>query len=205
MNHKHLELTKQILAIAQSGLHYTESDYDIDRYEQLRQIGLEMMQHLSGAEIPVIEALFSNTAHYATPMVDVRAIIFKDDEILLIKEKTDSRWAPPGGWADVGYTPSEVAVKEVKEEAGLDVKAKRLLGVLDKRCYPHPPEPYYVYKIFIECEITGGVAKEGMETLDVGFFKIDSLPELSENRVLESQLVDIYNRRNNGSFEAVVD
>jgi ADP-ribose pyrophosphatase YjhB (NUDIX family) len=100
----------------------------------------------------------------------------------------DGRWSLPGGWADVGYTPEEVAVKETKEETGLDVCAKRLLAVMDKRCHPHPASPFYVYKLFILCEITGGVFTSTFDILDKGFFALDSLPPLSHDRILPEQI-----------------
>ena len=110
-------------------------------------------------------------------------------EILLVKERVDNRWALPGGWADVGYTPKEVAEKEVREETGLVVKARRLLALMDKRCHPHPVEPWYCYKLFILCErISGEVAVETAETSEVKYFSKDNLPPLSEPRNLLSQV-----------------
>ncbi|WP_373751044.1 NUDIX domain-containing protein [Jeotgalibaca porci] len=130
----------------------------------------------------------ANEVGYATPKVDVRAVIFKSDCILLVKEKADGKWSLPGGWGDIGLTPSEVAVKEVREEAGFDVKAHKLLAVFDKKCHPHPPSPYHVYKFFIQCDIVGGQAREGIETDDVAFFSKDDLPPLSVERNTESQI-----------------
>jgi ADP-ribose pyrophosphatase YjhB (NUDIX family) len=81
-----------------------------------------------------------------------------------------------------------VAAKEVREEAGLEVEPVRLVGVLDKQKHPHPPSPYYTYKIFIECRILGGTAQSGMETCGVGFFGPDELPPLSTDRITASQI-----------------
>jgi len=135
-----------------------------------------------------IRNLFANETGYATPKVDVRAVVFKDEKILMVKEKAGGVWSLPGGWGDIGLTPSEVAVNEVKEESGFDVKAVKLLGVLDKKCHPHPPSPYHVYKIFILCEIVGGEAQTGIETNAVEFFAEDDLPPLSIGRNTESQI-----------------
>jgi ADP-ribose pyrophosphatase YjhB (NUDIX family) len=107
----------------------------------------------------------------------------KNDQVLLIKEKADGRWALPGGWADVGYTPSAVAVKEVREETGLDVKIERLLAVFDNSLHQHPPSPFYVYKLFFLGTVTGGSFDlKGHESLEVGFFSLQELPPLSEER-----------------------
>ncbi|MDQ0154708.1 ADP-ribose pyrophosphatase YjhB (NUDIX family) [Robertmurraya andreesenii] len=84
--------------------------------------------------------------------------------------------------------PGEVAVKEVKEESGFDVKAVKLIAVLDKKCHPHLPSPYHVYKMFIQCEIIGGQPKEGIETTAVEFFAVSELPSLSIARNTESQI-----------------
>lgn len=101
------------------------------------------------------------------------------------------------GWADIGLTPSEVAIKEVKEESGFDVKPVKLLGVLDKKCHPHPPSPYHVYKIFIQCEIIGGGPQTGIETTAVGFFAENELPKLSEGRNTRSQIEMLFRQVNN--------
>ena len=106
----------------------------------------------------------------------------------MIREKLDGLWAIPGGWADVGYTPAEVAVKEVREEAGLEVVPVRLLAVLDKKCQAQPPSPLYVYKLFILCEETGGALKPGLETTGADFFHQDDLPPLSTDRNTSEQL-----------------
>ncbi len=106
----------------------------------------------------------------------------------MVKEERDQVWSLPGGWGDIGLSPSEVAVREVKEESGFEVKATKLIGVFDKKCHPHPPSAYHVYKLFIQCEIIGGRAEAGLETSAVGFFAEDELPPLSVARNTESQI-----------------
>jgi ADP-ribose pyrophosphatase YjhB (NUDIX family) len=126
---------------------------------------------------------------YRTPKVDVRCVIFNEqDEILMVQERVDSRWSLPGGWCDVGYTPTEVAEKEAMEEAGIRVKAGRLLAVFDKKCHDHPEDLYYAYKIFLECKPENLEIRPGMETLDVGFFAQAALPELSTPRNTKNQI-----------------
>lgn len=205
MDTKWLEWAKQLQAIAQAGLTYSKDIYDLERFEMIRNISIEMMSQQTELDESVIRNLFANETGYATPKVDIRAVVFKDNKILLVKEKSDGAWAMPGGWGDIGLTPSEVAVKEVKEEAGFDVKAIKLLGVQDKKCHPHPPSPYYVYKLFIQCAIIGGEATKGMETSEVDFFPEDDLPLLSLGRNTETQLKWAFKHLRNSAEPAYFD
>ncbi len=200
-----LAYTKRIQAIAQAGLAFSENPYDIERFEELREISINMMHHLSNEKVEIIKDLFASGEGYQTPMVDVRAVVFKEGQILMVKEKEDNAWSLPGGWADIGFTASEVAVKETKEEAGLDVKVKRLLAVIDKKCHDHPPQPYYIYKLFIWCDIVGGEPTKGIETLDVDFFKRDQLPNLSSDRNIPSQIELMFSYLDNPDKEVYMD
>lgn len=188
MEIKWLDWAKELQAIAQTGLTYSKDIYDIERFEQIRQISMEMMAQQTNADMATIKDLFANETGYATPKVDVRAVVFQGGKILMVKEKSDGGWALPGGWADIGLSPGEVAVKEVKEEAGVHVKPVKLLGVFDKKRHPHPPRPHHVYKIFLQCEIIGGELMEGVETSAVEFFGKNELPKLSIDRNTESQI-----------------
>ncbi|MCC8144799.1 MAG: NUDIX hydrolase N-terminal domain-containing protein, partial [Tannerellaceae bacterium] len=165
------------------------SEYDTERYEELTTISDKLIALSTGVEENIIRECYTPMKEYVTPKVDIRAVVFNEKkEILLVKEKHDGCWSLPGGWADVGYTPKEVAVKEVKEETGLDVEAMKLLAVMDTKCHPHPPIPFYVYKFFILCKITGGTFTSAFDILDKGFFAKDQLPELSLERVLPEQI-----------------
>jgi len=188
MEYKWLEWAKQLQSIAQVGLSYSNDVYDLERFELIRQISIEMMSVQTGMDKENIKDLFANETGYATPKVDIRAVIFKDNKILMVREKLDGDWSLPGGWADVGLSPSEVAIKEVKEESGFDVKATKLLAVLDKKCHPHPPSPFHVYKIFIQCEIIGGQPVKGIETTAVEFFSEKEIPPLSIARNTKTQI-----------------
>ncbi|SIS02440.1 ADP-ribose pyrophosphatase YjhB, NUDIX family [Peribacillus simplex] len=188
MEPKWLEWAKQLQSIAQAGLTYSKDVYDLERFELIRNISVEILSHQTDMNKTVIKDLFANETGYATPKVDIRSVVFSYNKILMVRENTDGNWSLPGGWGDIGLTPSEVAVKEVKEESGFDVKAIKLLGVLDKKCHPHPPSLYHVYKIFILCEIIGGQPKEGIETIAVEFFAENELPSLSITRNTESQI-----------------
>lgn len=202
---KWLEWAKEIQAISQAGLAYTKDVYDQERFGQLRALSISIMQEYTEAGEDKIRTLFASETGYQTPKVDVRAVIFQDGKLLLVREKADGAWALPGGWADIGLSPSEVAVKEVQEEAGYEVRAVRLLAVLDKKFHRHPPSPFHVYKMFIQCEITGGAAGIGTETSAVGFFERDALPPLSEERNTAEQLDRLFNYDNHPDLPVWMD
>jgi ADP-ribose pyrophosphatase YjhB (NUDIX family) len=183
-----LSYIQRIRALAQNGLAYSPNKYDIDRYEELQQLSEAMLADLTGFSVERIADIFKDEKGYATPKVDVRGVIFKDNGILMVREKIDDCWSLPGGWADIGFTPGEIAVKEVKEESGFVVEPVKLLAVLDKRCHDHPPALECAYKIFILCNIVGGEAAPGMETSDVSFFERDKLPTLSRERNTNEQI-----------------
>jgi HAD superfamily hydrolase (TIGR01509 family) len=189
---KWLDWAKQIQSIAQTGLTYAKDVYDLERYESLRQLSVEIMDTYTFAGVQKINLSFANETGYATPKVDIRGVVFENEKILLVREKADGAWALPGGWADIGYSPSEVAVKEIKEESGFDSVPVKLLAVLDKKFHAHPPEPYHVYKMFILCQIIGGQAVGGVETSEVQFFGENELPELSAERNTAAQLKSMF-------------
>lgn len=205
MEPKWLTWAKQIQAISQTGLTYSRDIYDIERYEQLRQLSVEMLESYTTVDSRRIRDLFAHETGYATPKVDIRGVVFQDKKILLVKEKADGAWALPGGWADIGLSPREMVVKEVKEESGFDVLPKKLLSVLDKNKHNHPPSPFHVYKMFILCEIVGGKAEEGLETSQVAFFDRDRLPELSVERNTYEQMESMFDLGLGSNDEVIFD
>lgn len=203
--HRWLQWAQRIQAIAQTGLTYAKDEYDLERYEELRELSIEMIMEQTGQPYAVVKELFASESGYPTPKVDVRGVVFEEGKLLLVRERSDGKWALPGGWADVGYTPKESVIKEIREETGLEVRAVRLLAVLDKKCHPHPPQPYYVYKIFIACERIGGQLQASLETSEAAYFGEDELPELSLDRNTESQIRSMFEYMRNPSKEIVLD
>ena len=204
-NRNGLNGQNKLQSIAQAGLTYSKDVYDLERFELIRNLSVEIMSHHTEVNKTVIKDLFANETGYATPKVDIRSVVFLDNKILMVREKTDGDWSLPGGWGDIGLTPSEVAVKEVKEESGFDVEAGKLLAVLDKKCHPHPPSPYHVYKMFIQCKIIGGQPMEGIETSAVDFFDKDKLPSLSIARNTKSQIEMVFKYLHNPQEPVYLD
>jgi ADP-ribose pyrophosphatase YjhB (NUDIX family) len=197
--HPWLEWIKQIHAMARWGLTYAKDPYDLERYEVLLKLSVEMMADFAQMDKTRIEDLFANEVGYLTPKVDVRGVVFQDSKLLMVQEKWDGRWTIPGGWADIGLSPAEVAVKEVQEEAGLEVRPVKMLALLDKKFYAHPHSPYHIYKVFIKCEITGGMISTGLESQSVGFFGHGELPELSTQRITREQIAMLFEHHCNPS------
>jgi ADP-ribose pyrophosphatase YjhB (NUDIX family) len=184
-----LNKIKQIQALAETGIHYSHNPFELQRNQEIGALCLGILSDLTGTAVDRLKFSIEEHQGYKTPKVDVRAVIFNErNEILLVREKVDGRWSLPGGWADIGYTPSEVAVKEAREEAGAEVDAVRILAVFDKRCHEHPADIYYIYKIFIECRLRGWVGRDDKETSDQGFFSPGDLPPLSTPRVTARQI-----------------
>jgi ADP-ribose pyrophosphatase YjhB (NUDIX family) len=183
-----LRWVKRLQAIAQDGLTYTGDDYDAGRYEQLRGIAAEILATHATGGLEEARGLLELETGPATPKVDVRAAVFGGDKILLVREPDDGGWSLPGGWADVGETPAEAAVREVREEAGYRVRASRLISLYDRDRHGHPPIPYHVYKLVFLCEILDETRSHAVEAEGVGFFGEHELPELSLSRVTPSQI-----------------
>ena len=191
------EKIKRIQALAEIGLEFSQNAFDRERYDELHEISLQMMKQMTDVPVEKIVPVILDKNGYKTPKVDVRAVVFNEkNQILLIQEKADNCWAMPGGWADVGYSPAEVAVKECFEEAGLKVEASKLLAVLDKQKQKMPPAFEYVYKIFLLCRKLDDNIAVGSETSDVGWFDENNLPELStpRNTIDQIKLMFQYHR-----------
>jgi len=201
-----LEKAKRLKAIADVGLLYCKNEYDKERYLEIQDISLQLLQGVTGLNETGIKAAFPVAVDYPTAKVDVRALVLSPDrKLLLVKEHADGRWSLPGGWADVGYSPKEVIVKECKEETGLDVVPERLLALFDKRLHPHPPQPFYVYKLVFYCQAVSATILKGFDVQDVQYFTIDDLPPLSEDRILQTQIELLYEKVVSGDEGVYVD
>lgn len=205
MSTKWLEWAKRIQSLSQAGLAYSKDVYDIERFEELRSISAEIMAEHTEVEMEKIKDLFASEKGYQTPKMDVRGAVFRDGKILLVKEKVDNKWALPGGFCDIGISPSENIAKEIKEESGFEAVPVKLLALLDMNKHDHPPQLYHYYKLFVQCEIVGGEATLGIETEGVDFFSASSLPELSLNRNTEDQIEMLFSFLHDAEKTAILD
>jgi ADP-ribose pyrophosphatase YjhB (NUDIX family) len=184
-----LEIADAMRALAGTGLHYTQDEFDRDRYRKLMRLAAEAAALTTDeADAERIAGIFDGADRgYVTPKVDVRMAVFRGDSVLLVRERADRLWALPGGWADVGDAPSEAATRETAEEAGLEVRAEGLAGVFDYRLQPlAPPAPFHIYKLVFVGVVLDARAepRAGAEVLDATFHALDALPDLSQGRTL---------------------
>lgn len=182
-----LDWATELQFIAQAGITYSKDAFDIERFERLREIAAEIMSAKTGLTMEHVKSVFCNETGFQTPKLDTRAAIFRDDKILLVEEK-NGRWSLPGGWVDVNQSIRSNTIKEVKEEAGLDVVATRLIALQDRNKHNLPRYAYGITKAFVMCEITGGSFTPNIETISSAFFGLDELPPLAEDKNSKEQI-----------------
>ncbi len=186
-----LEWARELQAMSQTGLTYSQSEYDTQRYVRLGEIAAEIVAAHAAVARTDLLAAFGKQAGYATPKIDVRAAVIRDGKILLVQERSDGKWAMPGGWADVGDTPSETVAREVREETGFTVVVRKVAAVFDANRDGRPQEFFHAFKLVFLCDITGGAARPSFETPAVDFFAFDALPPLSSQRTNERHLAEV--------------
>jgi ADP-ribose pyrophosphatase YjhB (NUDIX family) len=187
-----LTWAREIQAIAQTGTHYAENEYQRERYQRLAEIAAEIASEHLELEYPVLAQIFGEQVGYATPRVDVRGAVFQAGKLLLVRERADGGWTLPGGWADVGDVPSEAAEREVLEEAGFLVKARKVVGVYDAN-RTGPLEIFHAFKIVFLCDLIEGEPRPSSETSEVGFFALDEIPgPLSGERTKARHILDAF-------------
>ena len=194
-----LEWAIELQSLAQAGLTYGKDIYDKERYERIREISAEILANMTDIPVKKVKSLFCDEKGYQTPKIDTRAAIFEKGKILLVREN-NGKWSLPGGWCDVNVSVGENAVKEVKEESGLDVVAESVIAIQDRAKHNLPLYAYGVCKIFIMCSVIGGCFEENIETTEYRHFAIDELPELATEKNNEQQIrmcFDAYNEADN--------
>jgi ADP-ribose pyrophosphatase YjhB (NUDIX family) len=183
-----LRWAQRVQAIAQTGLTYSRDPFDRERYEELRGIAVALAAGALAVPAEEVRVAFASGLGYPTPKVDVRAVVFRGEELLLVRERRSGRWTLPGGWADAGDTPSRAAERETLEESGYRVRAGKVLAVLDKTRHGHPPSIDYTYKLLIGCRLEGGEPVTSHEIDAVGFFARDARPALDLDRTTPGQV-----------------
>jgi ADP-ribose pyrophosphatase YjhB (NUDIX family) len=187
-----LEWAREIQALSQTGYHYAENEYQRERNLRLSQIAAEIISEHTDLSFTSLAQIFQAQIGYATPRVDVRGAVFQAGKLLLVRERQDGGWTMPGGWADVGDVPSEAAEREVWEEAGFRVKARKLVGVYDANRLG-PLELFHAFKLVFLCELIEGEARPSSETSEVTFFSQNELPGiLSGARTRPRHILDAF-------------
>ena len=184
---KWLDWAVELQSLAQAGIAYGKDSFDIERFERIREIAAEMISYKSAIPMDKVKDLFCSEIGYQTPKLDCRAAIFQDGKILLVQEKNGT-WSLPGGWCDVNLSVKENVIKEVKEEAGLDVTVDAVIAVQDREKHNLPLYAYKVCKIFVLCTVIGGRFASNIETISSRYFGIDELPGLAREKNNEEQV-----------------
>lgn len=206
-----LKWAMELQSLAQAGLHYSKEDFDLERFERIREISAEIMATKSGVSLDVVKNIFCNEIGYQTPKIDCRGAIIQNDKVLLVKER-DGKWSLPGGWVDVNQSVTTNIIKEMLEEAGVHVKVKKVVAIQDGRKHnllnDKRQSPYGVCKIFLLCEIIEGTKDEFSKNIEISeknYFDVNNLPELSFNRVNENQIKLCYEASKSKVWETVFE
>lgn len=202
---KWLKWAMEIQSLAQSGLAYTDNVYDIERYEKLREISAEMLAEKTNLSVEKVKDLFCNETGYQTPKIDTRAVIFKNNKILLTHENNGT-WSLPGGWCDVLESVKSNTIKEVKEETGLDVEAIKVIAIQDRNKHNKPIYAHSVCKVFILCDIIGGEFKKNIETTEIQYFSLNEIPNnLAEEKTNKEQIELCFKAYNDKNWQIQFD
>ncbi|MCB2178878.1 NUDIX hydrolase [bacterium] len=187
-----LTWARKIDALSQAGLHYSQSEYDLDRYRQLKDLAAEIVSTYSQYEPQQVLDHFNLEEGYSTPKIDVRAAVVEDGKLLMVRERMDGGWTLPGGWVDVGDHPASSAEREAWEESGYHVQAVRLVGVYDANRLGEL-RYHHAFKLVFLCKLISGEAQASYETSEVGWFAPDALPQpFSAERTKPRHIADIF-------------
>ncbi len=203
-NEKWLQWAVELQSLAQAGLYYGKDRFDIERFERIREISAEMISYKTEIPLDKVKDLFCSETGYQTPKLDTRAAIFQDEKILLVQENNGT-WSLPGGWVDVDCSVRENTVKEVKEEAGLDVTADLVIAIQDRDKHNLPVYAYKVCKVFVLCSVIGGSFQENSETRDSGYFSLDELPRLAEEKNTREQIALCFEAYHSSQWKTLFD
>lgn len=199
-----LDWAVELQFIAQAGLTYSKDPFDCERFRRIRDIAAEMMSLKTGISMEQVKEVFCNEKGFQTPKLETRAAIFEEDRILLVKER-DGLWSLPGGWVDVNQSIRENTEKEVKEEAGLDVVAERLIALHDRNRHNPPRYAYGICKVFVLCRKTGGCFAANTETTESRYFALDELPPLSLAKNTPEQVTLCFEAYRDENWKTVFD
>ena len=199
-----LDWAVELQALAQAGLHYGKDPFDIERFQRIRDIAAEMLARGTDLPLETVTDLFCCESGYQTPKLDTRAAVFQDGRILLVREN-DGRWSLPGGWVDVNVSVGENTAKEVREEAGLEVIPRRVIAVQDREKHNRPVYAWKICKIFVLCALAGGEFRPNSETTASGYFSLEDLPPLAEEKTTAEQVRMCFEAYRAETWETLLD
>jgi ADP-ribose pyrophosphatase YjhB (NUDIX family) len=192
MSDRLLQLAGRLHALARTGLHFSASEYDRERYVEIERIAAELLAGVDAVSRERLLELWSQETGYVTPKVDVRGAIYRARKVLLVRERLDGLWTLPGGWADINESPSEAVLKEIEQESGFRARVVKLAALYDRQRQGHGPTLFHSWKAFFVCEITGGEPRGSYETDAVEFFDLNALPPMSTGRSTPRQVHRLY-------------
>ena len=199
-----LDWAVELQALAQSGLHYGKDPFDIERFQRIRDIAAEMLARGTDLPLETVTDLFCCESGYQTPKLDTRAAVFQNGRILLVREN-DGRWSLPGGWVDVNVSVGENTAKEVREEAGLEVIPRRVIAVQDREKHNRPVYAWKICKVFVLCALVGGEFRPNSETTASGYFSLEDLPPLAEEKTTAEQVRMCFEAYRAETWETLLD
>lgn len=203
-NNNWLQWAIELQSLAQAGLTYCKDVYDKERYERIREISAEIVSHMTDISQSKVKELFCNESGYQTPKLDTRAAIFENEKILLVREN-NGKWSLPGGWVDVNVSVGENVVKEVKEEAGLDVVAEKVIAIQDRAKHNLPAYAYGICKIFVQCSVIGGQFQANSEATESCYFSMFELPELATEKNTKEQIQMCFDAYQSENWKTLLD
>ncbi len=179
---KWLSWARQLQRISQNGIHFAKNDFEKQRFQEISEIAADILGQFTQVSNEKWLDGFSTQQGYATPKVSVRGAVFRDHQILLVREKLDGLWSMPGGWADLNDPPSKMIEREVWEESGYEVRAQKLFAVHESNHDRAPLEYWHSYTLYFLCDLLGGRPNQNIETSACGFFNLQEIPPLSPMR-----------------------
>lgn len=165
-----LDFSREIQAISSTGLNFSKDPYDLQRFKQLNEIAAELIANHSLHSKEFVNRVFSAESGYITPKIDVRGALFAKNKILMVREQASGSWTLPGGYVDVNESLSQAVEREVLEESGFVVKAKKVAAIYDHRKHGYKAHLYHFYKIYLLCDLVGGRENTNIETSEVAYF-----------------------------------
>lgn len=196
----------ELQSIAQSTLSFSSNEFELNNARRLREISCEMLSYKYNLEKEYFNELFKLEKGYQTPKIENRAVVFKNNKLLLVREKMDGKWALPGGYQDVNKTLKENIIKECYEEAGAIVNPEKVIAFLNYNNHHDYKFPGGMMKVFVFCDYIRHSFEKNIETSEIEFFDIDNLPDLSLTRNTFSQIKMCFDFiKNKDSWETIFE